>query len=75
MIFSENLKPLTNYDLEELVKLLKIRNFRGIFMRDTLPLQGIKEREVGIINLDSSSGKGTHWVCYSKNRNKLYYNK
>ena len=78
----KDLKPLTNLDLEELVNELKIKNFRGVFMRDTLPTQGsarhspsegIKEKEVGIVNLDSSEGKGTHWVCYSKNNKEIYY--
>ena len=46
--FDKNLEALTNLDLLELVKVLEIKNFRGIFMRDTLPPQGIKEREVGI---------------------------
>lgn len=69
----KDLKPLTNLDLLELVNVLEIKNFRGIFMRDTLPPQGIGEREVGIVNLDSFEGKGTHWVCYSKVKDKLYY--
>ena len=69
----KDLMPLTNLDLLELVKVLVIKNFRGIFMRDTLPSEGIGEREVGIINLDSSEGKGTHWVCYSKNKKNIYY--
>lgn len=43
--FDKNLKPLTNLDLLELVELLEIKNFRGVFMRDTLPAQGIKEKE------------------------------
>lgn len=73
MKFVKDLKPLSNYDIEELVRILEIKNFRGIFMRDTLPPQGIKEREVGIVNLDSSDGKGTHWVCYSKNNENIYY--
>lgn len=66
------LKPLTNLDLIELVDSLGIKNFRGVFMRDTLPAKP-KEIEVGIINLDSTEGKGTHWVCYSKNKDKIYY--
>lgn len=41
----KDLKPLTNLDLLELVNVLEIKNFRGIFMRDTLPPQGIGERE------------------------------
>lgn len=68
----KDLKPLTNHDLEELVKELQIKKFRGIYMRDTLP-DKIKDRETGIVNLDSTSGSGTHWVCYSKKSDTLYY--
>ena len=69
MHFIKNLKPLTNVDLEELVEKLGIKNFRGIFMRDGLS-EKINSQEVGIVNLDSSGNKGTHWVCYSKNNGK-----
>lgn len=34
-------------------------------MRDLLPRK-IYENECGIVNLDSSRGEGTHWVCYKK---------
>uniref|UniRef100_A0A1I7WTM5 Ubiquitinyl hydrolase 1 n=1 Tax=Heterorhabditis bacteriophora TaxID=37862 RepID=A0A1I7WTM5_HETBA len=68
----KDLKPLTNLDLEELVKELKIEDFRGVFMRDTLS-DKILSREVGIVNLDSSNNKGTHWVCYKKKQGKSYY--
>ena len=56
-------KPLTNFDLINLIKKLKIKHFRGIFSRDTLPNQ-INEPEIGIVNLDSHIGSGTHWICY-----------
>lgn len=69
MHFTKDLKPLTNLDLLNLVEKLGIKNFRGVFMRDTLPTQ-IHPREVGIVNLDFSEGQGTHWVCYSKNNGK-----
>ncbi len=68
----QKLKPLSNIDLEKLAKELRIKNFRGVFMRDTLP-QKIKEKECGIVNLDSVENEGTHWVCYYKNRNNKYY--
>jgi hypothetical protein len=67
-----NLRPLTNYEIINLVKELKIKNFRGIFMRDTLPTK-INELESGIVNLDSIKNNGTHWVCYLKNKDKSYY--
>ena len=41
-------------------------------MRDTLPKTPHKY-ESAIINLDSSSGVGTHWVCYKKQGAKVYY--
>lgn len=66
-------KPLSNLDLYKFVKLLKIPNFRGIFMRDNLPKK-IKQYESGIINLDRSVGEGTHWTAYIKqNKNIVYF--
>jgi hypothetical protein len=53
--------PLSNYDLSLALK--NINNFRGVFSRDNLPFT-IRNDESGVINLDSSSGPGTHWVCY-----------
>ena len=41
-------------------------------MRDSLPKKP-KVYESAIINLDTSSGPGTHWVCYKKSRGKVYY--
>jgi hypothetical protein len=63
----ENLpkRPLSNYDILKCVDRLKIPYFRGVFMRDALPLK-IKENESAIVNLDSIKGEGTHWVCYFK---------
>lgn len=42
-------------------------------MRDTLPKRGPWKRENAIVNLDSSSGSGTHWVCYHKRGNFVEY--
>ena len=55
-------KPLSNFKLLDWVQELGIERFRGVFSRDNLPNK-IK-RECGILNLYSSSGPGTHWVCY-----------
>lgn len=41
-------------------------------MRDDLPKRKL-EKECGIINLDDSTGPGTHWVAYYKNKNDVYY--
>ena len=42
-------------------------------MRDTL-LTKTKLNECGILNLDSSSGDGTHWVMlFKKGKDKFYF--
>ena len=71
-MFIQTLKPLTNYDITKLANELKIKNFRGVFMRDTLP-DKINEIECGVVNLDLNKNTGTHWVCYYKNKDTSYY--
>ena len=58
--------PISNYDILEWVKYLKIKNFKDVFSRDNLK-GTIKKPECGIINLDDKIGFGTHWVCYYNN--------
>lgn len=41
-------------------------------MRDGLPKKP-REIECGIVNLDSSRGRGTHWVAYKKYFNTSLY--
>ena len=65
-------KPLTNDELIRAAKELKIPNFRGVYLRDTLPKKP-KLEECGIFNLDDFFGSGTHWVCWWKRRDKAYY--
>ena len=52
-------KPLSRLDLNDWVKELGIKKFRGVFSRDNLP-KNIRKEECGIINLDDFSGPGTH---------------
>ncbi|KAK9871794.1 hypothetical protein WA026_014249 [Henosepilachna vigintioctopunctata] len=63
---------LSNVELVEIVKKLKIPYFRGVFMRNQLPRK-IRNYESGIINLDESSGNGTHWTGYVKHGKVIYY--
>lgn len=63
-------RPLTDVDLKKFTT--HVPNFRGVFMRDSLP-QRPRKRECGIINLDSSIGPGTHWVAYYKNKDYCEY--
>ena len=64
-ILIEN-KALSNYELIEYIKQLKIKHFRGVFMRDDLPKKK-RTKECGIVNLADSLSDGTHWVCYFNN--------
>ena len=66
-------KPLSNFELEDAVKKLKILYFRGVFLLDTLPKKPNK-KECGITNFDKSGGPGTHWVAWYKNgTTKIYF--
>lgn len=49
-----------------------IKYFRDVFMRDSLP-EKVRVNESAIVNLDTSSGPGTHWTCYQKLGNKVKY--
>lgn len=53
--------------------ILKIPHFRGVFMRNNLPSTGVFENESAIINLDDKNGLGTHWTCYKKIGNNVWY--
>lgn len=65
--------PLSNFQLIEAAKKLKIKNFRGVFVRDELPKRP-RSNECGILNLDDSRGVGSHWVCwYKKGAEKFYF--
>ena len=58
-------RGLTNVDLYRYVYELKIDNFRGVFMRDTLP-RIPHQTEFGIVNFNTSEQIGSHRVCYFK---------
>lgn len=42
-------------------------------MIDELPATLHRKRETGVVNLDSSKGRGTHWVAYAIKNNLIYY--
>ena len=64
-------KPLSNLEIIDAAKKLSLYGFRGVFLRDTLPTK-TKLNECGILNLDSSSGDGTHGWCGSRKVRKSY---
>ena len=68
-------KPLSNLEIIDAAKMLSLYGFRGVFLRDTLPKK-VKLNEFGILNLDSSSGDGTHWVMwFKKGKDKFYFDR
>lgn len=57
----------------QLLKLCRnIKNFRGIFMRNSLPRRPFF-KECAILNLDDKEGDGTHWVAFKKRGNEVSY--
>jgi hypothetical protein len=59
-------ESLTNFQLIDAAKKLKIKHFRGVFVRDQLPKKP-RVRECGILNTGDSTTNGFHWMCWYKN--------
>ncbi|XP_011858525.1 PREDICTED: uncharacterized protein LOC105556067 isoform X2 [Vollenhovia emeryi] len=62
----------TSGQLNRAARKLRIPHFRGVFMRDDLPVKA-RRQECGIVNLDDKVGPGTHWVAYAKKVNSVVY--
>ena len=63
---------LNNFELIKLANYLHLPNFRGVFMRDTLPTTS-NDKECGIVNLNTSKQEGSHWTAYYKDGTKRIY--
>ena len=63
---------LSNFDIIKIVQHLNIPEFRGVYMRDQLPVTP-NEKESGIVNLNTSQQAGNHWVGYFKDGAKRLY--
>jgi hypothetical protein len=48
-----------------------IPNFRGVYTSDILPKRIFKS-ECGVINSDTISGIGKHWICYYNDPKSKY---
>ena len=46
--------------------------FRGVFMTDELPKKPWVN-ESAVVNMDDSTGPGTHWTCYRKRGKRVSY--
>ena len=66
-------RALSNIEIENYSKMLKIKKFRGCFMSDELKDLTPCKIECGILNLNLSSETGSHWTCWFKINNEKYY--
>ena len=67
---SYKLTTLTNSDLYSICIKLKLK-LNGIYMKDEIP-NDLKEGNY-IINLENSNQSGSHWTCFIKDKNNIYY--
>ena len=52
----------------------KIPNFKGVVMRDEiLKMRPLLKNECGVLNLNKSSQRGSHWTCWIKKGTDRYY--
>ena len=65
-------KPLSNFEIKDAVKTIGLKNFRGVFLRDTSPKKP-KRNECTIMNQDDTSGDRPHWVAWFKRGNDKWY--
>ena len=63
---------LTNFDIISYIKKLRVPYFRGVFMRDELPLNKHLV-ECGVMNFNKSDELESHWVCFVQNHNVRIY--
>ncbi|KAJ4452708.1 hypothetical protein PAPYR_13057 [Paratrimastix pyriformis] len=61
--YLDNPHELYDYEIDDIIHRGNVKNFIGVFSRNTLP-KTIKFDESGVINMDDDKGGGTHWVCY-----------
>ena len=66
----QKLTTLTNSDFYSICIKLKLK-LNGIYMKDELP-SDLKEGNY-IINLENSNQSGSHWTCFIKSKNDIFY--
>lgn len=64
----------SNLQLENYIRILKIRNFRAVLMKDELQKFNPLTNECFIINLENSDQNGSHWISiWKKGRDCEYF--
>jgi hypothetical protein len=69
----KNIDPLSNFQIIEKCIELKIKNFKGVFMRNELNKASRRGNECMVINTDHSLNEGTHWTCLFIRNGTSYY--
>ena len=74
MMFFEELNnvnnfPMSNLKIDEILRYYK--NYIGTYSKDNVPL--LKNIQSTIINLLDSNQIGSHWTCYCKRNDKIFY--
>jgi len=70
----KKIEPLSNFQIIEKCKELKIKNLKGVFMRNELNKATRQSNECMVINTDHSLNSGTHWTClFIKNGTSYYF--
>ena len=64
-------KPLSNLEIMMLIKGSQWVDLEEYFARNSFYKN--KFKRMRILNLDSSSGDGTYWVMWFKNKDKFYF--
>ena len=65
-------KTMFDSDIMKYVSILSLPHFRGVLMRDELPIKP-NNIECGILNLNTHKQVGSHWVCWYKDGMERYY--
>ena len=63
---------LTNNEIWEYARKLELPYFRIVAMMDNLPTK-VNNSECGIVNLNKTGEKGSHWVAYWKKESTRIY--
>ena len=64
---------MSNFQIIAKCKELKVKDFKGVFMRDELSKMRPGRDECMVINIDHSSNEGTHWTCLFIKKGVAYY--
>lgn len=66
----KTIQPLSNTEIEHLMK--DVKTFKGVYPKDKLKLiPKFKDGSI-VINMDDSTGQGTHWVAINIDSSKPY---